>query len=317
MTTPDFREGLDALEQGRHEGERLAIFGAGYIGGTLAALALRGGMQVTALTRNREKAEQLEAAGVHKVVVAALDDSGWHAHVDPRQHYVVNCVSSAGGGLAGYRRSYVDGTRSIMEWAQQCPEKCRYVFTSSTSVYPQADGQWVDENTPVEGPSESGAILLEAERHVAEGNFPQWWILRLAGIYGPGRHFLLDSILEGRASLAGSGETYLNLAHQWDIARAILEVLLNPDIPAGRIYNVCDGQPHRKREIVQWLAEQVDKPAPEFTPGDIGSRGSRRMNAEGRLPNRRISNERLRQESRWNPRYSNFREGFRDMLTGV
>jgi len=304
---------LDALERGLFSGRKLAVLGAGYVGGALTALALRGGMKVTALTRNHAKANQLQHAGA-QTVIAQLDAPTWFEQVPRDQDYVVDCVSSAGGGLAGYRRSYVAGLDAIRQWASGGATGAHFVFTSSTSVYPQTDGRWVDEDASAEGCSEAGKILLEAESRVANAGFEQWQVLRLAGIYGPGRHFLLDALRERRSEFPGSGTDYLNLIHQWDICRAIFQVLLQPDAPESGVYNVADGHPAPKQEIVGWLAEQLGQEAPAFNPEMQTGRASRRTNEQGKLPNRRISAAKLQAATDWRPRYPSYREGFRELL---
>ena len=83
------------------EGRRLVIFGCGYIGSEVARQAMARGMRVTALTRNAEKAQRLEAAGVN-AVVADLASADWHGAIAGGADYVLNAVSSGGGGVSGY-----------------------------------------------------------------------------------------------------------------------------------------------------------------------------------------------------------------------
>jgi len=306
-------ECIDRLESGEYQNRRMLILGAGYVGGALAALALRGGMHVTALTRNHQKAQQLQNAGVQDVLITRVDGNGWHDEVG-KPDYIVNCVSSAGGGIAGYRQSYLEGMESVAQWAQKSGSQARFIFTSSTSVYPQSEGETVDENSDCSGCSESGKILLQAEDVVRNAGFAQWWVLRLGGIYGPGRHYLLDAIKEGRQTLPGNGEHYLNLIHQWDICRAIFAALLHPEDPESGVYNVTDGNPAPKAEIAQWLAEELGQSAPAFDGAASGGRSAKRLNQAGKLPNRIVSNENFVKKMDWTPYYGDFKTGFRDIL---
>ena len=108
--------------------ESVIIFGCGYLGTALAKHLLNQGLRVGALTRNAEKAADLRKIGAElrtgydqaaiEVIEGDLDSNDWHKRVEGRYESVVNCVSSAGGGLAGYQKSYVDGQRSILEWAK-------------------------------------------------------------------------------------------------------------------------------------------------------------------------------------------------------
>ena len=186
-------------------GKRLVIFGCGYVGSALAHSATAAGAQVEALTRNPEKAAALRAAGLAKVVVADLASSDWHGQIAPGAEFVVNCVSSA-GGPDGYQRSYVAGLQSILAWAARGPAPVgTVVYTSSTSVYPQGNGAIVDETAPAEGATPNGKIIRESEKLLAQAPATacrRWFILRMAGIYGPGRHHLLNQPSEVAPSLS-------------------------------------------------------------------------------------------------------------------
>ena len=209
-------------------GKRLVVFGAGYVGTMVARQAVARGLRVTALTRNADKARALAAAGI-ETIVADLADDGWHAQIAGGVDLVLNSVSSGGGGIEGYRQSYVVGMRSVLAWAArgglahtrgdggEGRVGGTLVYTSSTSVYPQSGGARVDEDAPVGGGSATADVLVEAENLLREAAgldvgrvssprvFQQQgddtastfsscgqrgFVLRLAGIYGPGRHHL-------------------------------------------------------------------------------------------------------------------------------
>ena len=143
--------------------KKLVVFGCGYLGSELSRQALELGWHVSAVTRNRDTAASLNDAGVHKVVVADLDDDSWHGEIESVQDYVVNCVGAASNDLDGYLKSYVDGQHSVVKWA--CDGQVgTYIFTSSTSVYPQTDRQLIDETASSDGVSEKGGLLLAAEQ---------------------------------------------------------------------------------------------------------------------------------------------------------
>lgn len=296
-------------------GKRLTIFGCGYVGLGVARQALKQGMQVAALTRNADTAKALRAAGLQDVVVAQLQDSTWHAQLKPDCDYLFNCVSSAGGGIAGYRLSYLEGQESILQWLRG-GRAGTFIYTGATSVYPQSDGSWVDENAPHQGISDTAAILLQAEAVLARphSSVGRWFILRLAGIYGPGRHFLLDRIRRGGGVMPGDGSAYLNLIHRDDIISAVWAAFFAPGHIRNRIYNVADGHPAIKSDICDWLAKQVGLPPPRFDPSLSSARDAARTGASGNLPNRRINVARIRAELDWEPRYKDFRLGFKTIL---
>lgn len=291
----------------------VVIFGCGYVGAALAEVLLANGVRVGALTRNSAKAAQLRAQGVNEVVEAELSQANWHTQFAASYESVVNCVSSAGGGLPGYRRSYVDGQRSILQWAQGRRIRS-YLYTSSTSVYPQDGGLSVDETADTAAAPPTGQVLCESERLLidAAGAFDAWYVLRLAGIYGPGRHYLLDLLRSGESVIPGAGNYLLNLIHRDDIVSAICTALAQPRSSYSGIYNVADNQPATKAAVVDWLAERLGQPAPCFDPLQLSSRMQRRG---GRLPSRRIVNRKLCETFDWAPRYGNFRVGYEALLT--
>lgn len=296
------------------EGRRLVIFGCGYVGGALARRAAAAGMRVTGLTRNAGRAAELAEQGVH-MVVADLASSDWKAQVPPGAELVVNCVSAADGTPAGYRRSYVEGTRAILEWAAAGARPVgTLVYTSSTGVYPQGDGAVVDESAPTGGASATAAILVEAE-HLVRSATPtpcaRSFVLRLAGIYGPGRHSLLDQLRAGAEVINGRGEHRLNLIHRDDAVGAILACLHAPGPVAGGVFNLSDGHPEPKAEVVAWLAARLGRASPQFdTTGPSIRRGG------AGVPDRVIANGAIRRVLGWEPLYPSFREGYAALLAG-
>ena len=288
------------------------IFGCGYVGKALAEVLLSNGVRVGALTRNAEKAAALWDLGLSEVVVAELSDEAWHAQVSDSYESVVNCVSSAGGGIDGYRKSYLEGQRAILKWAQGRRIQT-YLYTSSTSVYPQDGGVRVDETADTSEAPPTGQVLRESEQLLADAGdaFGAWYVLRLAGIYGLGRHYLLDMLRSGETVIPGVGDYFLNLIHRDDIVAAICTAISQPQSAKSGIYNVADNKPATKAELVGWLAEQLQQPAPRFDPDHVSPRLKRRG---GRMPSRAISNLKLRQALGWHPRYDDFRAGYEGLL---
>lgn len=293
----------------------LVIFGCGYVGTALALQALRRGYRVTALTRNASKAASLRKAGVHQTVEADLDAADWHKQISSHYDYGLNCVSSAGSGLAGYRKSYLNGQRSIAAWARD-GRIGTFVYTSSTSVYPQVSKVIVDEETSTKGISEAGSILLAAEEALitAGACFDRWFILRLAGIYGPRRHFLLDQLRDGVSVMSGDGAVFLNMVHLDDICSAIWAALEASPHRANRIYNVVDDLPSTKGDIVNWMAQQLHRPPPNFLSKAPQGISRRRVRLDGRMPDRRVSNRRIKTELQWHLRYPDFKRGYSALL---
>ena len=289
----------------------LMIFGCGYVGTALAKHCLAAGVRVGALTRNAENADRLRAMGGDEVVVADLHTADWHSNVAGDYEVVVNCVSSAGGGIDGYRKSYLEGQASILQWAQGRSIQ-RYIYTSSTSVYPQDGGAEVDESADTSAAPETGKVIVDSEQLIAAAaaNFDRWFVLRLAGIYGPTRHYLLDQLKEGAGVIPGSGDYTLNLIHLDDIVSALCAAMTSVDAASG-IYNIADNSPSLKAELLEWLAEALDLPKPQFDPENVSPRLARRG---GRMPDRKIINGKARVQLGWSPKYPSFREGYRDLM---
>lgn len=309
---------------------QLLVLGCGYIGTAVANEAVSRGYRVTALTRNPETARQLEIRGV-RTVVADLVSDDWHTQVPRRPEFVLNCVSAGGGGLEAYRRNYVEGMQSVRRWAGVCGPLGTLVYTSSTSVYPQDGGAEVDERASHDGVGERGALLLEAEEQLralagradalaessasgaattstnpAGAAIERFFILRLAGIYGPGRHHVLDQVRAG--VVAGRGDHRLNLIHRDDVCRAVFAAFAAPAECRDEVLNLADDEPAKKADVVEWLARRIGVPPPSFSGLPAGTR-------RALTPDRVIQNGKIKRELGWRPQYPSYREGYENILS--
>lgn len=298
----------ESLKQSIMDGKHVVIFGAGYIGGRVASAARQAGARVTALTRNPDRLHELRGIGC-AVVEADAADREWHPLIAPAD-YVLNCLSSGRRGLVGYQRSYAEAAASILEWGNRLgAESMPLVYTSSTSVYPQSGGQAVDETCPVAGGDERSRILIETEEILQQWAGP-CTVLRLAGIYGPDRHFLLDQLQAHPAEVPGRGGHHLNLIHRDDIVQAILLSWAQPHPPQTAIFNVVDEGQATRAEVVTWLAQRMGIPVPVFSGQNVAGRRAVR-------PDRILLNSKLKTELKWQPRYPTFREGYEALLDGA
>ncbi len=282
---------------------RVLIVGCGYVGMALGAALARLGHSVTGVRRSPAAAGLMRAAGIEPVIADVSSPNGL-AGLSGEFDHVVHCVAASGGGVEDYRCTYYEGTRCLLERFVSRPPQ-RWVYTSSTGVYGQTDGSTVTEDSPTPVTTPTAQVLLETEQLLLEVarecGFPAI-ILRLSGIYGPGRGYWLKQYLSGEARLEGTGERVLNMIHRDDVVNAILSALERGQ--PGRIYNVTDDEPVTQREMFQWLAAFLNRPLPPTAP--VEAAGARRRG----LTSKRISNQRLRVELGCRLRYPTFREGF-------
>lgn len=217
---------------------------------------------------------------------------------------LVFCASADSSDEAAYRAVYVDGLRNAVHALRSVGAPLRrVVFTSSTSVYGQSGGEWVDESSPVEPFGFSGRVMREAERVVA-GLGPAGSVVRLAGIYGPGRTRLIDSVREGRAVCVDGPPRYTNRIHVDDCAGAILHVLDSAS-PEGTWLGV-DLEPADECEVYDWIAAYLGVPRPRRgpAPAAVPGRGA---------GNKRCRSDRL-QRTGYRFRHPSYREGYAAIL---
>lgn len=280
---------------------RVLIVGCGYVGLSLGAELVRRGHQVFGLRRSA--AAELQAAGI-KPLLADITRAE-SLEKQPRDFdWVVNCAASGGGGVDDYRHIYLEGNRNLVGWLAGSPPK-KYVFTSSTSIYGQNDGAVVTENSPVEPEAATAKVLVKAEKMllsaVADRKVPAV-ILRVAGIYGPGRGYLLKQFLRGEARIEGDGSRFLNMIHRDDLIGVILAALERGT--PGEIYNAADNGPVTQLKFFEWLAARLKQPLPPVVAADataVRKRG---------LTNKRVSNAKLRAELGYEFKFPDFRAGY-------
>lgn len=294
----------------------MVIFGCGYVGRALARAAIGSGWEVWIHSRNADSLAAVEEVPAARRITGNLHEAGWHERLGGDWDVVFNLVSSAGGGLDGYRLSYLEGNRSIRKWAENVSVG-RFIYTSATSVYPQTDGQWVGEaDVPedLKSLSPSGGLLRQSELEILESPvFPERAIARLAGIYGPGRHLYLSRLRDGADSIPGDGSGWLNLIYLPDIVSALMRLAESSWPKPADVFNVVDDAPARKQDIVDWLAARLGVQSVPFDPAQSGARASRRQ-VQGGLPNRRVRNGKFRQTFGWRPEFKDYKAGYADIL---
>ena len=211
-----------------------------------------------------------------------------------------------------YRAIFLDGLENFTRALREQAERPRRIFfASSTSVYDQHRGEWVDEESPTHPTRFSGEILLLAERLLWASDFPAT-VVRFGGIYGPGRTRLIDHVRTGEARLPAGGAHYTNRVHRDDAAgilRHLIELDAGADpqrIPLQRLYLGVDCEPALEADVLHWLAERLGLGRPrEAAPS---SSPPRRRTGSKRCRNARLL------ESGYRFRYPTFREGYGSLL---
>ena len=200
----------------------------------------------------------------------------------------------------GYRAAYVDGLRNLLEALDGTgPPPRRVIFTSSTSVYGQDDGSWVDESSATDPTGFSGQRMVEAEQLLAASPYPHTSV-RFGGIYGPGRTRLLESVRSGKAR-CGDTPSYTNRIHRDDCADLLAHLATLPD-PAP-VYIGVDDAPVARCEVLHWLAERLEVASPH----DAGEAGPAR--------GKRCSNDLIR-ASGYHLTYPSFQDGYAPLIEG-
>jgi len=276
------------------------IAGCGDVGGRLASQLLGQGWQVQGLRRSISRLPE----GVRGVAGDLFDAQRPATWPTGSLDYVVYCAAATDHDEAGYRAAYVDGLRHVLSWLKESGQQPRrLLFVSSSSVYVQQHGEWVDETSATEAESYSGRLMLEAEQLALDSGIAASRV-RLTGIYGPGREWLLTQVRRGY-QVAVEPPLYGNRIHA-DDAAGLLAFLLEAD-RAGKVLEDCyigvDDAPAPLAEVVGWLRDYLG-----VTDWDAEA-------SVRRTGSKRCSNARARALG-WVPRYPSYREGYAAILEG-
>lgn len=278
------------------------IIGCGYVGAALGTKLAAEGHLVRGMRRNPEN-----LPGSITPLRADVHDKDLGNLLPEGLDFIFYTLSSGGGGEAGYRAAYADGPKNLLKAIDKKGENPRRIFfTSSTAVYAQTDGGRVDEESPTLPTHYSGRTLLEGERAYLKSGHPAT-ILRLSGIYGPGRTRLIDAVRSGQAEVHESPPRFTNRIHRDDCAGALAH-LMKMDRP-DEIYVGVDDEPADRRKVLNWLAERLGVPQPRAAAG--GEAPSARA-----ATNKRCSNARLK-ASGYRFLYPSYREGYAEMIADM
>lgn len=258
--------------------KRLLIAGHGFLGKAVDTVFDAQGWRVTRLNRS----------GSQGAAACDLSSAESTAAITGEYDTVIHCAASGGGGIESYRDVYLEGCRNLLA---RFPD-ARVIFTSSTSVYAQADHSLVTEDSPAEPDSPRARLLREAEDLVLAA---RGVVARLTGLYGPGRCHVLKNFLAATAVLDGAGERIMNFIHRDDAASA-LHLLAAREDAAGKVFNINGGYASQ-RGVYQALADHFDLPIPPEADPDIPRK---RGNTSKKVSSARLS------ALGWRPQYNDF-----------
>jgi nucleoside-diphosphate-sugar epimerase len=267
---------------------RVLIAGCGDLGLALARLLLARGIRVDGLRRS--KGRQLAGMGSIHADLTRPDTLQSVAAPDA----VVYCPTPAAGTADAYREVFVTGLKNLLEAPALSGHPLRLLYISSTAVYGQDDGSKVDERAETRPQRFNGEILLTGE-NLARERVHAATMVRLGGLYGPGRTRLIDGIRSGRASCQCEPPRWTNRVHVEDAA-GILDYLLNSSSVLP-IINGVDSSPASECEVMDWLADR------------LGGAPVARVTGKGQ--GKRVISREL---AGYQYRYPDFRRGYTSML---
>lgn len=273
---------------------RVLIAGCGDVGTVLSLRLAEAGHEVWGLRRHTT-----DLPSPIRSLAADLGDPATLTVLPSGLEAVFYTAAAGGFDEARYRAAYVEGVRNLVDTLHVQDQPVRRVFlASSTSVYGQTGGEWVDEHSPAAADTFAGRSLREGEALLWNGPYPAT-VVRFGGIYGPGRIRLIDTLKSGTATC--SEGLYTNRIHRDDAAAALAHLLALPD-PAP-LYLGVDDDPASQCEVLGWLAERLGVPGPGVSPAP----------RERRRSNKRCRNARLR-ASGFDFQYPSYREGYAALL---
>ena len=272
----------------------LFCFGLGYCADYLSAKLIKQGWQVSATCRTPEKAAVLEASGIRPVLLSGkkvtVTDLG------KADHILISVPPEKDGSdpVINFAEAALAALQDQIKWVG---------YLSTTGVYGDHQGAWIDEETPAGLLSERGQRRVVAEAEWAATGLPMHYF-RLAGIYGPGRNSL-RALQNGTARRVVKQGQVFSRIHLADITRILEASIANPN--AGRAYSVCDDTPAPPQDVVTYAAELMGVPPPalqDFATAEL-SPMARSFYGE----NKRIRNNRIKEELGVSLEYPDYRAG--------
>lgn len=278
------------------------IVGCGYLGQRIARREREQGNRVLALVRSAETASALRAQGL-EVLQADLDDPATLAGLPAGPAIVYYLAPPPPHGRSDPRIAH------FLSAIEAGARPARVVLVSTSGVYGDCHGEWVDESRPPRPEADRAHRRVDAEtrlRHWAAACGVPYVILRVPGIYGPGR-LPVERLVRGLPVLREAESPWSNRVHVDDLARACLAAARRG--AAGAVYNVSDGHPSTMTDYFNRVADAVGLPRPpQITLAEAGTRLSEGMRSY-LAESKRLDNRRMREELGVEPEYPDLSQG--------
>lgn len=287
----------------------MVIVGCGYVGQRLASKKLAAGSAILAVAKTAETRLKLEALGLGLLPVD-LDDAPPAPQAAFSQADIFYLAPPPAAGLSDSRMS-----RFLAMLDPERPPR-RVVLVSTTAVYGSSDGKWIDESEPAQPGSDRGLRRLDAEnqlRNWCDKHGCEWVVLRVAGIYGPGR-LPLERLRQAMPMVTEENAPWTNRIHVDDLVTTLSAAMRNDC--AGQIFNVSDGEPGNMRQYFDQIADQAGlSRAPEISMAE-----AREQLSAGMLSylseSRRIDSRKMREQLGVELQYPDLTSGLAQALTG-
>ena len=276
-------------------GKVLLSIGHGFSASVLGAQLIKDGWTVYGTTRSVEKAKKLNDGGVNSIIWPGTDLT---PYIQKATHILTSVSPNSQGDpvLNQYNEIL---SKNTFDWVG---------YLSTTGVYGNHNGGWVDENSPLKPNTTRGKLREEAELAWSKLNV-NLHIFRLAGIYGPGRG-PFSKVRNGTARrIIKEGQLFSRI-HVDDIAQVLLASIRYPR--QGAIYNVCDDNPAPPEDVISYAAELLDMPIPIAIDYDKAEMSpmARSFYAE----NKRVSNELIKKELGVELKFPDYKAGLQSLL---
>ena len=276
----------------------LLSFGHGYSAKALTQLLLRQGWRIAGTTRSADKAQTLAATGIEPLVFPGADVT---AHLDTATHLLISAGPDADGDPV--LRKVGDAIRARaaqFEWVG---------YLSTTGVYGDHGGGWVDEDTPLSPSTRRGQWRREAEAAWADIPGLPLHIFRLAGIYGPGRGPFAKVRAGTARRIIKKGQVFSRI-HVEDIAQVVAASIAQPN--PGTAYNLCDDDPAPPQDVIAHAADLLGLPVPPAV--DFETAEMTPMARSFYAESKRVRNDRIKDELGVKLIYPTYKEGLAALL---